>query len=185
MAYKYLCEPGPRSSASCPGKTIWAWASHSVGRPSLSRRLRGRGDRTRPRLEPEKNISRAGIEKLLTLHPGLHRSHLWTHSRFWSRRSPGQWPRAGSFSPWSALWPDGSLRVLSEAWVRRPDPRRDGRSWSFCLPGRCRRSDCLWDKAWRRSKQLGGEVQAVHFMMLLLSAVGNAKIITDNYIYSY
>lgn len=54
----YLCEPGPRSSASCPGKMIWAWASHSVGRPSLSRRLHGRGDQTRPRLEPEKNISR-------------------------------------------------------------------------------------------------------------------------------
>lgn len=126
-----------------------------------------------------------GIEKLSKFHPGLQRSHLRTHSRFWSRRSPGQWPEAGSFSLWLALWSDGPLRLFSEAWVRRPDPRRDGRSWSFCLLGRCRRSDCLWDKAWRRSKQLGGEVQAVHFMMLLLSAVGNAKIITDNYIYIY
>lgn len=58
--YKYLCEPGPRSSASCPEKMIWGWGSRSEGRPGLSRHLHGRGDRTRPRLKPEKNISRSG-----------------------------------------------------------------------------------------------------------------------------
>lgn len=58
MVYKYLCEPGPISSAFCPEKMIWAWASRSEGRPGLSRHLHGRGDRTRPHLKPEKNISR-------------------------------------------------------------------------------------------------------------------------------
>lgn len=59
MFYKYLCEPGPRSSVSCPEKMIWAWASRSEGRPGLSRHLHGRGDRTQPHLKPETS---GGIE---------------------------------------------------------------------------------------------------------------------------
>lgn len=98
----------------------------------------------------------AGVEKLLKWHPGWQKSHLLTHSRFWSRHSPGLWPEAGCCSLGVVFWSDGPLWQILEAWVRRPDPRRDVRSWSFCLLGQCRRSDCLWEEAWRCFKQLGG-----------------------------
>lgn len=89
------------------------------------------------------------VEKLLKWHPGWQRSYLLTHSRLWWRHSPGLWLEAGRCSLWVAFWLDGPLREISEAWVRRPDPRRDDRSWSFCLLGRCRSSACLWEGEWK------------------------------------
>lgn len=84
------------------------------------------------------------------------RAHPLTHSRFWSRRSPGLWPEAGCCSLWMLSWSEGSLQWISEALVRRPDPRRDDRSWSFCLLGQYRHSARLWEEARTHFKHVGG-----------------------------
>lgn len=85
--------------------------------------------------------------------PHQQNSHLLTHSRFWSPRSPSLWPEEGC---WSLLVPFSMselLRQILEVWARRPDPTLDDRSWSSYRLDRSLHSELLCNEAWRCHKE--------------------------------
>lgn len=69
---KYLSEPGPKSSKSCPGTMKWVWVSRSEGRPGPSQPLRGHGDQIQHHLKTHKNPVKISYKRA---------RHIWKQCR--------------------------------------------------------------------------------------------------------